>query len=148
MSPSNGNYCKYYRINVSYCIQKNWYLSLYRKIKSLLYIQLMTGMRGLPWKHDYNIRTHNWRTFWFIDNNGASPCNAHAHLATCTTASHTHTSFLSCYFFRRAGNNTLNTAQITRMSWKVTLGRGSGVILISPCPPFQSITYWKFLLIC
>lgn len=50
-------YCKYYRNNISYCIQKNCYLPLYRKIKSLLYIQIMAGVRCLAWKQDYNIYT-------------------------------------------------------------------------------------------
>lgn len=97
----NGNYCKYYRINVSYCIQKNWYLPLYRKIKSLLYIQLMTGVRGLARRNkDYDIRTHNWRTCWYIVINGTCPCSTHAHLTTCTTA----TPFLSGYFSAGQGN--------------------------------------------
>lgn len=148
MSSSNVNYCKYYRINVSYCIQKNWYLPLYRKIKSLLYIQLMTGMRGLPWKRDYNISART--TGGLVD---LSTITEHLHAIRTHTwphaqrLSHTHTLFLSGYFLSKTENNTLNTAQITRMSWKGNLVRGSGVILISPFLLPQTIIDWKFLLI-
>lgn len=96
MSSSNVlYYCKYYRINVSYCILKNRYPPLYRKIKSLLYIQLMTGVRRLAWQQDYNIHTHNGRTLWFVDIYRMSMQNAyiHTYFPACTAAAPTHISF-------------------------------------------------------
>lgn len=44
------SYCKYYRNNLSDCIQRTLYLLLYRKIKGLLYIQLMDGGRHRVWR--------------------------------------------------------------------------------------------------
>ena len=82
MSSSNVlYYCKYYRINISYCIQKNWYLPLYRKIKSLLYIQLMTGRRCLAWEQDYNTHppTNTHTTGGLYD---SSTLREHVHAAS------------------------------------------------------------------
>lgn len=62
--------CKYYRVNVYYCIQKKWYLTLYKKIKSLLCIQLITGLRGLAWHDNTHARTHT-------NNYGPCPCSEH-----------------------------------------------------------------------
>lgn len=72
------SYCKYYRNNISYCIQKNLYLPLYRKIKSLLYIQFMEGVRNKI----TNIHTPTWRTSRFIHINETCPCNTSSHSDT------------------------------------------------------------------
>lgn len=107
-------YCKYYRLYVFYCIQNNWYLPLYRKIKSLLYIQPMTGVRGLPWKQDQHFHKHTAaRTKWFTDNKGTCPWNtrSHSHTLARMQICHTH---ISSEFLWKTGRYTVITEQITR----------------------------------
>lgn len=136
-------YCKYYRIDVSYCIHKNWYLPLYRKIKSLLYIQLMTGVRGLAWKKRPQCpHTHTTgRTL-----NGTCPGNTRSHSLALDRMHncHTRTSLSLRIFLCRTAK--YNTAQIT--SWKGILERGS---LVLHYPEFsisfaKNISDWKVVL--
>ena len=110
-----------------------------RKIKSLLYIQRMTGVRRLAWgkkKKNYNAQPHDWRTLWFIVINGTCPCSTFRH--SCQHAQPPHTSF-SQMFRHRKGKYTVNTARITSMGWKAFFSVGKLRFLNFLC---QNFSFW------